>query len=70
MSPFVSTVTNKLDAKGRVSIPDQKSGTLIQPAGQSWRGFHENTLPWVGAIAILGMLAVLVILAVLLARGH
>ena len=47
--------------QGRVSIPDQKSGTLIQPAGQSWRDFHQKTLPWVGAIAILGMLAVLVV---------
>jgi formate dehydrogenase subunit gamma len=47
--------------QGRVSIPDQKSGTLIQPAGRSWREFHQVTLPWVGAIAILGMLAVLVV---------
>jgi formate dehydrogenase subunit gamma len=47
--------------QGRVSIPDQKSGTLIQPAGQSWRQFHEVTLRWIGAIAIIGMLAVLVI---------
>jgi formate dehydrogenase subunit gamma len=34
---------------------------LIQPAGRSWREFHQVTLPWVGAIAILGMLAVLVV---------
>ena len=47
--------------QGRVSIPDQKSGTLIQPAGRSWREFHEVTLRWIGAIAILAMLAVLVI---------
>ena len=46
---------------GRVSIPDQKSGTLIQPAGRDWRQFHEVTLRWIGAIAILGMLAVLVL---------
>ncbi|MFT2520375.1 hypothetical protein ACMWQB_29555, partial [Escherichia coli] len=32
-----------------------------QPAGRSWREFHQNTLPWIGAIAILGMLAVLVV---------
>src|SRR4051812_27648692 len=42
---------------GRVSIPDQKSGTLIQPGGRDWRQFHEVTLRWIGAIAILGMLA-------------
>ncbi len=47
--------------QGRVSIPDQKSGTLIQPAGQSWRQFHEVTLHWVGGVAILGMLALLVL---------
>ena len=46
---------------GRVSIPDLKSGTLIQPAGQTWRQFHEVTLHWIGGVAILGMLAVLVL---------
>jgi formate dehydrogenase subunit gamma len=25
---------------GRVTIPDQKSATLIQPAGRDWREFH------------------------------
>lgn len=47
--------------QGRVSIPDAKSGTLIQPGGRDWRQFHEVTLKWVGAIAVLGMLAVLMI---------
>lgn len=47
--------------QGRISIPDQRAATLIQPAGRSWREFHEITLPWIGAIAILGMLAVLVV---------
>jgi formate dehydrogenase subunit gamma len=47
--------------QGRVTIPDSKSGTLIQPAGRDWRQFHEVTLRWIGAIAILGILAVLVI---------
>jgi len=46
---------------GRVSIPDQKSGTLIQPGGRDWRQFHEVTLRWIGAIAILGMLILLVV---------
>ena len=46
---------------GRVSIPDQKSGTLIQPGGRDWRQFHEVTLRWIGAIAILGMLVLLVV---------
>ncbi len=46
---------------GRVSIPDKKSGNLEQPAGRDWREFHQKTLPWIAAIAILGMLAVLMI---------
>jgi formate dehydrogenase subunit gamma len=53
---------------GRVSIPDQKSGTLIQPGGRDWRQFHEVTLRWIGAIAILGMLIILV--AFYLIRGQ
>ncbi len=47
--------------QGRVSIPDAKSGTLIQPAGRDWRAFHQETLPLIGAIAILGMLIALVL---------
>jgi formate dehydrogenase subunit gamma len=47
--------------KGRVSIPDQRSGVLMQPAGREWREFRTVTLRWIGGIAILGMLAVLVI---------
>ena len=47
--------------QGRVSIPDQRSGVLEQPAGRDWREFRNVTLQWIGVIAILGMLAVLVI---------
>jgi formate dehydrogenase subunit gamma len=46
---------------GRCTIPDQKACTIEQPAGRDWREFHQKTLPWVGAIATLGMLALLVI---------
>jgi formate dehydrogenase subunit gamma len=53
--------------QGRVSIPDKKEGVLIQPAGQSWRHFHEVTLRWIGGIAILGMLILLI--AFYLIRG-
>jgi formate dehydrogenase subunit gamma len=53
---------------GRVSIPDQKSGTLIQPGGRDWRHFHEVTLRWIGGIAVLGMLIVLI--AFYLIRGQ
>jgi formate dehydrogenase subunit gamma len=46
---------------GRGTIPDVRSYNIVQPAGREWRRFHEITLHWVGAIAILGMLAVLVL---------
>jgi formate dehydrogenase subunit gamma len=46
---------------GRVSIPDGQSAGLIQPEGRAWRDFHNRTLAWVGGIAVLGMLAIVVI---------
>jgi formate dehydrogenase subunit gamma len=53
--------------QGRGSIPDVKSYTIEQPAGRDWRHFHEVTLRWIGAIAVLGSLGVLVLFY--LARG-
>src|SRR5579864_4522638 len=47
--------------QGRGSIPDVKSYTIEQPAGRDWRHFHEVTLRWIGAIAILGILGVLIV---------
>ncbi len=47
--------------QGRVSIPDRRSGVLEQPAGRDWREFRNVTLRWIGGIAILGVIAVLVI---------
>jgi formate dehydrogenase subunit gamma len=47
--------------QGRVTIPDQRSGVLEQPAGRDWRSFRDVTLRWIGGIAILGMLAALII---------
>jgi formate dehydrogenase subunit gamma len=46
--------------QGRVSIPDQRSSVLMQPAGREWREFRNVALRWIGGVAILGMLAVLV----------
>jgi formate dehydrogenase subunit gamma len=46
---------------GRGSIPDTKSYNIEQPGGRDWRQFHQVTLPWLGAIAILGMLALLAV---------
>ena len=31
----------------------------MQPAGRQWDHFHEVILHWLGAIVILGMIAVL-----------
>ncbi|WP_349368381.1 formate dehydrogenase subunit gamma [Salinarimonas sp.] len=45
---------------GRVSIPDQAATGLIKPGGQDWRAFHQGTMLWITAIALLGMLAVVV----------
>ena len=45
---------------GRCTLPDQKACTIEQPAGRDWRHFHQVTLRWIGAISILGMLALLV----------
>ncbi len=44
---------------GRVSIPDSKAAVLQQPQGREYRAFHEGWLPWIGAIAILGMVLAL-----------
>ena len=47
--------------QGRSSLPDARTRVLEQPAGRDWRQFHQVTLRWVAAIAILGMLAVLLL---------
>jgi formate dehydrogenase subunit gamma len=47
--------------QGRSSLPDARTGVLEQPAGRDWRQFHQVTLRWIAAIAILGMLAVLML---------
>lgn len=47
--------------RGRGTIPDTRSYTIEQPAGRDWRHFHEVTLRWIGAIVILGILALLVV---------
>src|SRR5207244_194088 len=46
---------------GRCTLPDQKACTIEQPAGRDWRNFHGVTLRWIGGIAILGILAVLIV---------
>jgi formate dehydrogenase subunit gamma len=45
---------------GRCTLPNQTACTIEQPAGRSWREFHERTLRWIGAISIIAMLLLLV----------
>jgi len=52
---------------GRIIIPDKRAAVLIQPAGREWRAFHEIALRWIAAIAILGMIVILI--AFYLTRG-
>jgi formate dehydrogenase subunit gamma len=47
--------------QGRGTIPDARSYTIEQPAGRDWRHFHEVTLRWIGAIAIVGVFVLLVL---------
>ena len=53
---------------GRISIPDEKAASLIQPTGQEWRAFHQQKLPIIGGVAILGMLGLLALF--FLVRGR
>jgi formate dehydrogenase subunit gamma len=47
--------------QGRITIPDDKAAVLQQPQGREFQSFHEGTLPWVGGVAVLGMLILLAI---------
>jgi formate dehydrogenase subunit gamma len=52
---------------GDCTIPDQKACTLEQPRGRDWRYFHQVALRVIGAVAILGMIAL--VLGFYLIRG-
>lgn len=45
--------------QGLGTIPDTKSYVIEQPMGRQWRMFHEIWLHWIGAVVILGMIALL-----------
>jgi formate dehydrogenase subunit gamma len=45
--------------EGRVFIPDARAASLIQRQGREWREFHNRTLAWVGGVAVLGILGLL-----------
>jgi formate dehydrogenase subunit gamma len=54
--------------QGEIDQLDPRARVLIQPAGRVWDHFHEVTLLWVGAIAILGTLAALAAAYLILGR--
>ena len=64
-NPTASSVTEEqlfreLDKlQGRVTQPNPQLATLQQPQGRDYRGFHEGALPWIGGIAVLGMILLL-----------
>jgi formate dehydrogenase subunit gamma len=61
-NPTANIVTEKQllrqfnEVEGRGTVPDVKSYLIEHPAGRDWRRFHEITLRWIGAVAILGAL--------------
>ncbi len=49
------------NVQGRVTIPDQRAGQLIQPQGRDFQHFWRTTMKWIGGISVGGMLVVLVL---------
>ncbi len=47
--------------RGLGTIPDTKSYVIEQPLGRVWRAAHEVWLHWIGAVVILGVIALLAI---------
>lgn len=54
--------------EGRIDIPDTRASVLMQPTGRRWDHFHEFTLHRMGAIVILGMIALLAAAYVIFGR--
>ena len=54
--------------EGRIDIPNERESILIQPAGRTWDYFHEVILHWLGAIVIVGMIAILAIAYLIMGR--
>jgi len=46
---------------GRVSIPDDKLATLVQPEGRTWRAFRSEWLTWIAAALMIGTTALLTV---------
>lgn len=56
--------------QGRITIPDTKAATLEQPQGRDFRSFHQGALPWIGGIAVLGMILLLAVFYFVRGRIH
>jgi formate dehydrogenase subunit gamma len=54
--------------EGRTVLVNERAGVLMQPAGRTWRYFHEVVLRWTGAIAILGTILGLALAYALIGR--
>jgi len=44
---------------GRITLPDARARTLIQPDGRMWRDYQRSVVPWIAAVLVLGTIAVL-----------
>jgi len=53
---------------GRIVLPDERAATLMQPAGRTWRYFHEVLLRWIGSIVIIATVLGLALAYVLIGR--
>jgi formate dehydrogenase subunit gamma len=54
--------------EGRTVLVNEPAGVLMQPAGRTWRYFHQVVLRWTGAIVILGTLLALGLAYALIGR--
>jgi len=51
--------------EGRVTIPNQAAGVLIQPQGREWRQFRTRWLTIAGVVALIGTVVVLALIYML-----
>jgi formate dehydrogenase subunit gamma len=61
-------LSHEARVQGRIDIPEARAAVLEQPAGRKWDYLHEVTLHWVGAIVIVGTLAILALAYLALGR--
>jgi formate dehydrogenase subunit gamma len=54
--------------EGSIIIPEPRESVLIQPAGRAWRFFHEVLLHWIGAVVIVGAVALLALVYLSIGR--